>query len=53
MDTVPAIVVLGPLLKPLAEHMGIHSLHFGIVGVMALVFGLVTPPLWSLFINCQ
>lgn len=44
MDAVPAIVVLGPLLKPLAEHVGIHPLHFGIVGVMALAFGLVTPP---------
>ena len=44
MDAVPAIVVLGPLLKPLAEHVGINPLHFGIVGVMALAFGLVTPP---------
>jgi len=44
MDAVPAIVVLGPLLKPLAEHVGIDPLHFGIVGVMALAFGLVTPP---------
>lgn len=44
MDAVPAIIVLGPLLKPLAEFVGIHPLHFGIVGVMALAFGLVTPP---------
>ena len=44
MDAVPAIVVLGPLLKPLTEHVGINPLHFGIVGVMALAFGLVTPP---------
>jgi tripartite ATP-independent transporter DctM subunit len=44
MDSVPAIVILGPLLKPLAESVGIHPLHFGIVGIMSLAFGLVTPP---------
>jgi len=27
-----------------AEFVGLHPLHFGIVSVMALVFGLVTPP---------
>lgn len=44
MDAVPAIVILGPLFKPLAEFVGIHPLHFAIVGVMSLAFGLVTPP---------
>jgi len=44
MDAVPAIIILGPLLKPLADSVGIHPLHFGIVGVMSLAFGLVTPP---------
>ena len=44
MDSVPAIVILGPLLAPIAEHVGIHPLHFAIVGVISLAFGLVTPP---------
>ncbi|NOY07549.1 MAG: TRAP transporter large permease [Spirochaetes bacterium] len=44
MDTIPAIVILGPLLRPLAEHAGIHPIHFAIAGVMALSFGLITPP---------
>jgi tripartite ATP-independent transporter DctM subunit len=44
MDGAPAIVILGPLLKPLAIHAGIHPLHFGIVGCVSLAFGLVTPP---------
>lgn len=44
MDAVPAIVILGPLFKPLAEAVGIHPLHFAIVGVVSLAFGLVTPP---------
>lgn len=44
MDSIPAIVVLGPLLKPLAEHAGIHPLHFAIAGVISISFGLITPP---------
>jgi tripartite ATP-independent transporter DctM subunit len=44
MDAIPAIVILGPLLRPLAEHTGIHILHFSITGVIALSFGLITPP---------
>jgi len=44
LDAVPAIIILGPLLQPLADHVGIHPLHFGIVGVMSIAFGLVTPP---------
>ncbi len=44
MDSVPAIVILGPLLRPVAESVGIHPLHFAIVGIVALAFGLVTPP---------
>jgi len=44
MAQIPAIVILGPLLKPLAENVGIHPLHFAIVGVVSLSFGLITPP---------
>lgn len=44
MDTIPAIVILGPLLNPLVQHAGIHPLHFAIVGVISLSFGLITPP---------
>jgi len=44
LDAVPAIIILSPLLKPLADSVGIHPLHFGIVGVMSIAFGLVTPP---------
>ena len=32
------------LLYPLAQTAGIHPIHFSIVGVVALAFGLVTPP---------
>ena len=44
IDAVPAIIVFGPLLKPVAESVGIHPLHFAIVSVMSLAYGLITPP---------
>jgi len=44
LDAIPAIVIFAPLLRPIAEHAGIHPLHFGIVGIMSLAFGLITPP---------
>lgn len=44
MDSLPAMAILAPLFMPLAVAAGIHPVHFGIVGVMALGFGLITPP---------
>ena len=44
MDSLPAMAILAPLFMPLALAAGIHPVHFGIVGVMALGFGLITPP---------
>ncbi|SDF04111.1 TRAP transporter large permease [Limimaricola pyoseonensis] len=44
MDALPATAILAPLLLPMALEAGVHPVHFGIVGVMALAFGLVTPP---------
>jgi tripartite ATP-independent transporter DctM subunit len=44
MDGAPAIVILAPLLRPLADYAGIHPLHFSIASVIALSFGLITPP---------
>ena len=44
MANVPAMVILGPLLMPLAQNANVHPLHFGIAGVISLAFGLATPP---------
>jgi tripartite ATP-independent transporter DctM subunit len=44
IDAIPAIIILGTVLFPLAQHVGIHPVHFGIIGVVSLAFGLVTPP---------
>ncbi len=44
IDAVPAIIIFAPLLKPLTEAVGIHALHFAVVGCVALSYGLITPP---------
>jgi tripartite ATP-independent transporter DctM subunit len=44
IDAVPAIIIFAPLLRPIAENVGIHPLHFAIVGCVALAYGLITPP---------
>lgn len=44
IDAIPAIIILGTVLMPVAMHVGMHPIHFAIIGVMSLSFGLVTPP---------
>jgi tripartite ATP-independent transporter DctM subunit len=54
IDAVPAIIILGPLLAPLAQSVGMHPVHFAIIGVVSLAFGLVTPPYGlCLLIDCH
>ncbi|MSU88463.1 TRAP transporter large permease subunit [Rhodobacteraceae bacterium 2CG4] len=44
IDAIPAIIILGTVLFPVAQHVGMHPIHFAIIGVISLAFGLVTPP---------
>jgi tripartite ATP-independent transporter DctM subunit len=44
IDAIPAIIVLGTVLYPVTQSVGMHPIHFAIIGVMSLAFGLVTPP---------
>jgi len=44
MDIMSAILVLAPLLTPLAIHYGIDPVHFGIVMIVNLEIGYLTPP---------
>ena len=44
MDALPAMAILAPLFLPLVANAGIHPVHFGIVGIMVLGLGLITPP---------
>lgn len=53
IDAIPAIIILGTVLWPLADFAGINPIHFAIIGVVSLAFGLVTPPYGlCLLISC-
>ncbi len=45
MDTSPAILILAPILLPVVEAFGIDPVHFGIIMVVNLAIGFVTPPI--------
>ncbi len=44
MDTAPAILILTPILVPIIKSFGLDPIHFGVVMVMNLCIGLMTPP---------
>ncbi len=44
METLAAIVILAPVLLPLAANLGIDPIHFGVIIATNLSIGLVTPP---------
>jgi C4-dicarboxylate transporter DctM subunit len=45
MDTSPAILILAPILLPVAQSFGVDAVHFGIIMVVNLAIGFVTPPI--------
>ena len=45
MDTSPAILILTPILLPIAESVGVDPVQFGIIMVTNLAIGFVTPPI--------
>ena len=53
MSVSPALVILTPILAPAATAIGINPIHFGMVFVVWMCIGTVTPPFGSdLFIAC-
>jgi tripartite ATP-independent transporter DctM subunit len=53
LDAIPAIVIVGTVLEPLARSVGMDPIHFAMVGIVSLAFGLVTPPYGlCLMISC-
>lgn len=45
MDTTPAMLILAPILMPIATSIGYDAIHFGIIMVVNLAIGFITPPL--------
>jgi tripartite ATP-independent transporter DctM subunit len=53
LDAIPAIIIVGTTLEPLARSVDMHPVQFAIIGIVALAFGLVTPPYGlCLMISC-
>ena len=44
LDAIPAIIIVGTILEPLARSAGLDPVHFAMIGIVSLAFGLVTPP---------
>ncbi|MCI9654796.1 MAG: TRAP transporter large permease [Lawsonibacter sp.] len=44
MDTGPALLILAPMLMPLAAQLNINTIHLGIIMVVNMAVGFVTPP---------
>lgn len=45
MDTTPAILILTPILLPIVQGFGMSGIHFGVMMVVNLAIGYVTPPI--------
>jgi C4-dicarboxylate transporter DctM subunit len=45
METTASLIILTPVLLPLAKQIGLNPIHFGTIMVLNLVIGLTTPPL--------
>ena len=53
LDAIPAIIIIGTTLAPLAASVDMHPIQFAIISIVALAFGLVTPPYGlCLMISC-
>ncbi len=54
LDAIPAIIIVGSILQPLAQAVQMDPVHFAMIGIVSLAFGLVTPPYGlCLMISCS
>ena len=53
MDALANILILTPLLLPVVKHLGFDPVHFGIVMIVSVAMGFLTPPVGvNLFVGC-
>jgi tripartite ATP-independent transporter DctM subunit len=45
LEGIPAIVLFGPLLFPIARQLGVHEVHYAMVVILSMGLGLFAPPL--------
>jgi tripartite ATP-independent transporter DctM subunit len=54
VDTMAATIILTPVLAPLAAQYGFDPIHFGLIVLMSLIVGLITPPVGVvLYVTCE
>ena len=54
MDPVPAVLIFTPIFLPICQTFGMHAVHFGLMIVMNLCVGTITPPVGAiLFAGCK
>ena len=53
IDATPSLFILTPVLMPMVKHYGIDPIHFGVVMVLNLMIGLVTPPVGTVLYTLQ
>ena len=44
LEGIPAIVLFGPLLFPIAKQIGVHEVHYAMIVILAMGMGLFAPP---------
>jgi TRAP-type C4-dicarboxylate transport system permease large subunit len=44
LEGIPAIVLMGPLLFPIAHQLGLNEVHYAVVAVLSMGVGLFSPP---------
>ena len=45
LEQIPAMLIIVPLLSPMANELGVNPIHFGIMVVFNLMIGMITPPM--------
>ncbi len=54
MDPVPAVLIFTPIFLPIVQTWGMHAVHFGLMMIMNLCVGTLTPPVGAiLFAGCR
>lgn len=54
MDMAPALLIFTPIFLPVAKNLGMDPIHFGVMIVMNLSIGTITPPVGNvLFVGCS
>ena len=53
IDATPALFILTPVFMPMVKQYGIDPIHFGVVMVLNLMVGLVTPPVGTVLYTLQ